>query len=95
MSGIEILWLSFVASLAVGAAFYAQLRIPRHTAGRSKVLFLRGLLAAVGVALGVIAAAAMQDSGAAVLAFLAGFGIAHVPAAFVLFFKGARHEGMT
>jgi hypothetical protein len=89
------LWMLMLAAVSLLAAGYAQARIPRHTAGRSKVSFTRGFLAAVGIAFGLTAAAVYDDRTAAVLAFLIGFGLVHLPAALILFFKGARREGRT
>jgi hypothetical protein len=77
----------------LAAAVYAQYRIPFHTVV-SRVALLRSVLALVGAAFGYVVAArsGLQD-GAAVLTFFAGFGVVHVPAAAILFFKRARQEG--
>jgi hypothetical protein len=74
-------------------ALYAQYRIPFHTAGCAKVAVTRGALAAVGALLGYVAASQATDRPLAMLLFVQGFGIAHVPSAFILFFKRARREG--
>jgi hypothetical protein len=84
---------ALLAALLLTAAGYAQYRIAFHTAGRSRVLLLRTVLAVVGVLLGAVSAALVRDPAFAVVAFLQGFGAVHVPAAFILFFKRARHEG--
>jgi uncharacterized membrane protein YfcA len=84
------------AVLATGllcVALYAQYRIPFHTAGRTKVAVTRGVLAAVGALLGYVAASQAAERPLAMLLFVQGFGIAHIPSAFILFFKRARHEG--
>lgn len=77
-----------VALLAV--AVYAQYRIAYHTAGRRKVLLT---LAVVGMLLGYVNASLAPDGIATMLAFIEGFGVVHLPAALILFFKRARHEG--
>jgi hypothetical protein len=81
------------AILLLGLAAYAQYRIPFHTAGARKARLTRAVLALVGVALGYVSAAYYPDRASAFLAFLAGFGVVHVPAAIILFFKRARGEG--
>lgn len=84
-----------LAALAVlTAAGYAHLRIAAHTTGAAKVLLTRLVLVAVGVGLGVTAAAYYPENRTrAVLAFLVGLGLAHVPAAIILFIKTRRGEG--
>jgi hypothetical protein len=47
-------------------------------------------------ALGYVAAASSRGTGLEMLlAFLAGFGLVHAPAAIILFFKRVRGEGRT
>lgn len=79
-----------LAAVALVAAAYAQHQIPRYTAGNGRVWFLRGVLVAVGLLVGLAAARYTSDSGRAFLGFLIGFGAVHVPAAFILFLKQAR-----
>lgn len=84
------------ALVTMAAAVYAQSRIPRFTAERRNVLLTRAVLAAVGVASGFVAATLYGTSGVNVLlAFLAGFGAVHVPAAFILLIKWGRGAGQT
>jgi hypothetical protein len=64
-----------------------------HTAGARKALLTRAVLAIVGVLLGFVAASLAVDGAMAALSFAQGFGLAHVPAALILFFKRARREG--
>jgi len=80
------------AAALLAVAFYAQHRIPFHTAGRSKTLLTRGVLASIGVALGALAANFAPERVSAALLFVQGFGLVHVPAALILFLKRARHE---
>ncbi|MGZ9080234.1 MAG: hypothetical protein ACXW2A_18085, partial [Burkholderiales bacterium] len=75
------------------AAAYAQVRIPRYTAGSGRVALARGVLIAVGLASGVVAAAVYAEPPLTVLAFVIGFGIVHLPAAFILLIKHARGAG--
>ncbi|HEX2197962.1 MAG TPA: hypothetical protein VHG88_04970 [Burkholderiales bacterium] len=83
-----------LAAILLPLAGYAQYRLPRHTARRSNVLATRALLVAVGIAFGyVIAATYGTDYASRLLAFLAGFGAVHLPAAVILFVKRARGEG--
>jgi hypothetical protein len=82
-----------LATMLLAVAGYAQWRIGYHTVA-SRVALTRGLLAAVAIAFAFVTTAAAGAKGLmALLAFLAGFGIVHVPAALILFFKHARHEG--
>jgi hypothetical protein len=81
------------AAVLLTLALYAQHRIPFHTAGRRKVLLTRGVLAVVGMMLGFVWASLASDPALRLLAFVEGFGAVHFPAALILFFKRARHEG--
>jgi hypothetical protein len=77
----------------LGAAGYAQYRIPFHTAGRPSVRLTRGVLATLGLAVGFVMAASHPDPALQPLLFLAGFGAVHLPAAAILFVKRARGAG--
>ena len=82
-----------LATLLLAVAGYAQWRIGFHTVA-SRVALTRGVLALVGIVFAFVTTAASGAKGPmALFAFLAGFGIVHVPAAIILFFKHARHEG--
>jgi len=86
-------WLFIAAVLLMAAAGYAQYLIGVHTVAR-RVGLTRGVLALVGAAFGYTVTANSGATGAtALLAFLAGFGVVHLPPAIILFFKHARHEG--
>jgi hypothetical protein len=83
-----------MAALAALVAVYAQAHIPDFTAGTAKAMLTRSLLAGVGFALGFLGASAYPtDRVAGLLAFIIGFGIAHFPAAVILFLKGQRRAG--
>ena len=80
--------------IVLSAAIYAQWRLPFHTATARHALITRLMLLAVGVAFGVVVAATYTDTQGwfAVLAFLTGFGLVHVPAAAILFLKQWRAQ---
>jgi hypothetical protein len=87
--------LTVAAVLLVAAAIYAHFRIPFHTV-RSRVQVLRAVLVLVGIGFGYVAAVSSGAQGpAAVLVFLCGFGLVHIPAAAILFLKRARQEGQS
>lgn len=90
--GADTMWLAIGAALLVAVAAYAQHRIPRHTAGLTKIWLARGVLALVGTAFGYMVSRGHADTGR-ILAFLCGFGAVHVPAAIILFVKGRRGSG--
>ena len=81
------------AAILMATAAYAQYRIRFHTIA-SRTAMLRGVLALIGIIFGYVTTAASGANGlTALFAFLAGFGIVHVPAAIILFFKSLRREG--
>jgi hypothetical protein len=91
---MEAIWMTLWALLMVTVAGYAQYRIAAHTAGQGKVALTRGVLAVIGIGLGVTGAAYYpHDRQLAALAFMIGFGLVHVPAAVILFIKRGRGEG--
>jgi hypothetical protein len=86
--------LSIAAFLLVALASYAQTQIPRFTEGRGHIMAARGVLIATGIGLGAVSAAIVAaDTPQALLVFLIGFGAVHIPAAFILLVKQARHSG--
>ncbi len=88
-------YLSIAAIVLMAVAGYAQYLIGVHTVAR-RVALTRAILGIVGALFGITAAATARETGLnPLLAFLAGFGVVHVPAAIILFFKHARHEGRT
>jgi hypothetical protein len=93
---MQALLMVLLAAAMMAAAVYAQTQIPRFTAGSGKVALTRAVLIVLGIAVGWLSAAAYtEDAVLAVLAFLAGFGVVHVPAAFILLIKRARGAGRT
>lgn len=84
---------SVLALLLLAAAAYAQLRIPAFARGTAKVVFTRTLLVLAGIGFGLYAAGYSVDRPSQLPGFLIGFGLVHVPAAFILFIKGRRGEG--
>jgi|SRR6185436_13134679 len=86
--------LSIAAAVLLMLAAYAQVQIPRFTAGHASAMLSRAVLAATGIALGSVSAAIYYpDASRALLVFLIGFGVVHFPAALILFFKDVRHSG--
>jgi hypothetical protein len=88
------MWPIVLAAITLAAAVYAQREIPRFTSTARKALIARGLLLAVGLTFGYVAADTYgQTAGMSLLPFLIGFGSVHVPAAFILFFKRGGGAG--
>jgi len=81
--------------LGLAAAAYAHIQIPRYVATQSGIVATRGILTVVGLALGYVAAATSAESAPPWLAFLAGFGAVHIPAALILLIKRTRHSPKT
>jgi len=91
---MDIFLLIILASLLIAAAGYAQLQIPRYTAGKLRVILTRTILIFAGIALGYVSAAFyVNDPLLALLAFLSGFGAVHVPATVILLVKRERGAG--
>lgn len=87
-----LLGLATAALLTI--AGYAQYRIPFHTVTRDRTRLTRGVLAALGVAVGyVLATTYAGERSHLPFVFLSGFGAVHVPAAAILFVKRARGAG--
>ncbi|QBQ54066.1 hypothetical protein [Nitrosococcus wardiae] len=82
--------------IMLGAAVYAQYRIPFHTANAAQSWVTRLILGVIGVGIGIISVDRYQEAEGIfpLLAFLNGFGAVHVPAAFILFIKRQRGEGL-
>jgi drug/metabolite transporter (DMT)-like permease len=92
---MTIVLMTIVAGLLLTAAAYVHVRIPRHTQGATKRAVLRSVLFVIGAAFGYVAATHYAEPGGplSLLAFLSGFGLVHVPAAFILLIKHERGEG--
>lgn len=87
--------LVFLAAIPLLAAtVYVHHRVRVHTGHAATAWFLRALLAAVGLAFGFVGMLWTQGGGEALrwATFLFGFGVAHVPAFFVLYVKRQRGE---
>ena len=89
-----VLTMLFVA-LGLAAAGYAHVQIPRYVATRPGMAATRGILIVVGLAVGYVATITSTEPTPRWLAFLAGFGAVHVPAALILLIKRARHSPKT
>jgi hypothetical protein len=93
---MNLLSMMLLSAVLVIAAVYAQSQIPRYTATRKNIVLTRTVLIAVGIACGAVSASIYAtDTATALLAFLAGFGAVHVPAAFILLIKRGRGAGPT
>ena len=91
---MNVIPLVILAALVLAAAIYAQHQLPRFTASARAALLMRAGLIAIGLVFGYVAADNFSDAGAPpLLPFLIGFGAVHVPAALILFFKGAAGAG--
>ena len=88
-----MLALHFVLAAALLAvAVYAHYRLAHHIKGKRALMVVRAVLAAVGLAFGYVAAAYASQASSAAVAFVQGFGVVHIPAAFILFLKRARNR---
>ena len=87
--------MTLIALLALSIAAYVQMRIPVYTTGRESIAWARGILLVVGIALGYVGLRTYQEpyGARALLAFAIGFGLVHLPAALILFFKRVRGSG--
>ena len=93
---MDIFMMAIVAAILIAAAVYAHTRIPRFTAGTVKLKVAHAVLIAVGLAAGAVGALINRaDPLIALFSLPIGFGVVHVPAAFILFFKQQRQSGKT
>ena len=84
--------LEIVAVVLCAVAAFAQWRIAGFTATPARTWLTRAILLALGVGVGLVSMRAMQPAGDAIVWFLIGFGVVHVPPALVLLLKGLRGE---
>lgn len=91
---MQLVVLALLAGAALATTLYVHWRLPVHVAGRGQTWAVRALLVVTGVGLGYLGALAYREGGtlAGALAFVVGLGVAHVPAAFILFIKRERGE---
>lgn len=83
--------MGLIALLAMAVTFYAQQRLPVHAGGHAVIA--RGALLLTGAAMGALGVWMQRLEGlAAVLVFIIGVGVVHVPAAFILYMKRQRGE---
>lgn len=89
-------WLLMVLALLAAStavlATYVHIRLRYHSATRLEAELTRVLLLLIGVAIGWLAVKWQTDVSAltGVLTFLSGFGLVHLPAAFILWSKRLR-----
>jgi hypothetical protein len=82
--------------LALGgliAAGYVHLRLADFTATLRKRTTTSIVLIVVGIAIGLLGGRMFRDPALAMLAFVFGFGVVHLPAACILLLKRLRGEG--
>jgi primosomal replication protein N len=91
---MEMLLATLAAVLLLLAAVYVHLVMPAFIAGEGKIALTRAVLIGAGVLVGVAGYLAYPGA-SAVAAFLAGFGMVHIPAAAILFIKQERRAGKT
>lgn len=83
-------------AIVLTAAGYAQHQVSRYTKGAGRILLIRSILIITGIAFGaVMAKFYFAETVPALLVFLGGFGLVHVPAAVILFIKRERGETKT
>ncbi len=78
--------------VVLAIAAYAQYRIPFHSATQRQATLARIILAVVGIAVGwtAILWTGVDQPLVQLVAFFTGFGIVHIPAAFILWSKRLR-----
>ena len=81
------------AAVLLAVTIYAQHRIGAYTASPRNAMLTRAVLAVVGVALACVAVLSAPTAIPAPILFVQAFGLVHLPAAIILFFKRARGEG--
>lgn len=85
-----------VAMMAVpiAAALYAHYRLPFQTPNKTQLWITRLMLISVGVGVGWAMSSVYFDveGGEAVVFFVGAFGVAHIPAAIILFLKKQRSK---
>ena len=88
-----MIWQIVLATVLCAVAIYAHYRIPFHTAGSRKIAATHAVLVIAGLLAGGVGAMFALTREMAIIAFVQGFGVMHIPAAVILFLKRARHEG--
>lgn len=87
-----MLMLIVLALVGLAAAVYAHLNLAAFIATPSGIMTTRVILLVVGLAFGYAAAISYMEGVPRWLAFIAGFGVVHIPPAVVLMIKRARHS---
>jgi hypothetical protein len=91
-----IAWQALVAAALMGAIVcYAHYEIPSFTSGAGKRRIAHGVLIAVGLAFGAMAAYTLDLPLPRWLVATIGFGVVHMPAAAILALKRLRGAGMS
>lgn len=78
----------------IAAAVYAHYRLPFQTPNSTQLWITRLLLISVGMGFGWAMSRVYLDveGGEAIAAFIGAFGVAHIPAAIILFLKKQRSK---
>jgi hypothetical protein len=86
--------LVILTALLIAATAYVHYRLPIHTLDSGKTWLLRFLLILVGAGLGWLSMTWFSNitEAARSVLFLFGFGLAHLPAFFILYMKRQRGE---
>ena len=93
---MDLVLMVALACVLMATALYAHTRIGRFTAGKFNAIAAHGILVVVGMAAGAVGALNYRaEPPLALLSMFVGFGVVHVPAAIILFFKQQRHSGKT
>lgn len=89
-----VMLLVILTAPLIAATAYVHHRLPIHTQHSTQTWLLRLLLIGVGIGLGWLSMTWFRDitEGLRWALFLFGFGLAHVPAFFVLYIKRQRGE---
>lgn len=91
---METMIVVLLAAPMIAATAYVHHRLPIHTRHAGATWFLRALLVGVGILAGYLGMLWSADQPFAMrwATFLFGFGVAHVPAFFILYMKRQRGE---
>jgi uncharacterized membrane protein YjdF len=90
MQTVSLLLLTLVT---LAAAVYAHYRIPQHTSSARDRWFVHILLVVLGLALAWVNVQRYPISGLTqILVFASSFGVAHIPAAGILFIKNQQKK---
>lgn len=91
---MDTILISVLAAILLSVAAYTHYQLPRFISKATGVMITRVVLIVVGVGIGYITMRTYGDPNVPpFVLFAAGFGLVHVPAAFILFSKRERGSG--